>query len=51
MRLVSKMVLAALAVGAYTTSASAAVNLDHSTGLSLNPGPGAGEVMGAAFLP
>ena len=45
MRLVSKMVLAALAVGLCSTSASAAVTLVGSTPLASHPGPAAGEIM------
>jgi hypothetical protein len=45
MRFVTKLAVAAIALSAYSTAASAAVNLDHATGLSLAPGPGAGEVM------
>ena len=45
MRLVSKLALAAFALGTISTSASAAVMLDHSTGLSLSPGPALGETL------
>jgi hypothetical protein len=45
MNVASKLLLAALAFGACSTSASAVVALNHSTGLSLHPGVGAGETM------
>ncbi len=45
MNLASKFLFAALAFGACSTSASAVVALNHSTGLSSNPGVGAGETM------
>jgi len=45
MRVLSKFVLAAIALGALTTTASAAVNLVGEAGLSTNPGPGLGETM------
>jgi hypothetical protein len=45
MRFVTKLAVAAIALSAYSTAASAAVLLDHATGLSLNPGPAAGETM------
>src|SRR5579872_2322254 len=45
MNIASKILFAALAFGACSTSASAVVALNHSTGLSTNPGPAAGEVM------
>jgi hypothetical protein len=45
MRFLSKMAVAGLALGLCSTAASAAVNLDHSTGLSFLPGPASGESM------
>jgi len=51
MRVLSKLVLAAIALGALTTSASAvtivhgAATLANEAGLSTNPGPGSGEVI------
>jgi hypothetical protein len=45
MRLASKLAIAAFVFGAASTSASAAVVLDHSTGLSLSPGPAIGETV------
>ena len=45
MRLVSKLALAAFVLGTLSTSASAAVNLAGSTGLSLSPGPAVGETI------
>lgn len=43
MRFVTKLAVAALALSAYSTAASATVVLDHATGLSLSPGPAPGE--------
>jgi hypothetical protein len=52
MRVLSKLVLAAVALGAFTTSASAvvpitsdAITLYDYTGLSTNPGPASGETL------
>ena len=45
MRLATQLAVTAFVVGALTTSASAAVNLSGSTGLSLSPGPAIGETM------
>ena len=45
MRLVSKLALAAVVLGALSTSASAAVNLSGSLPLSTNPGLGSGETL------
>lgn len=45
MRFISKMAVAALALGFCSTAASAAVNLTGSTGLSFHPGPAIGELM------
>jgi hypothetical protein len=43
MRFVTKLAIAAIALSAYSTAASAAISLGTPVGLSTNPGPAAGE--------